>query len=165
MTNEKETYNHHKPESELSKIRKENNFQVPEKYFDELPLIIQERVGREKPLFNISNIIKFFTKPYRAVAVGSIVTIIMIGLFLFTNQEQNNSQTSFDISYEELIQVYPEVIEYMDDQVLIEFAAAWMDQEELYYFDYEFGFDSVSFQNELFPILSDDEISEILYNL
>ena len=57
------------------------------------------------------------------------------------------------------------MIEYMDDEILLEFAAAQMAQEDIDFIDYEFGFDSVLFQNDVIPQLSDEEISEIIYNL
>ena len=165
MTNKKETYDQNKVGSDLSTIRNENSFQVPENYFDELPQVIQEKIYKKKVQFDIGNFIHHFVKPYRFIAIGSIVAIILLGLFLFTNQEQDDSQTSFYISFEELVQEYPDMMEYMDDQDLIEFVAAQMTQQDLYYFDYEFGFDSILLQNEVFQHLSDEEVSEIIYNL
>ncbi len=71
----------------------------------------------------------------------------------------------YEISLEDLIQEYPEMIEYMDDEVLVEFAVAQMAQEDIYFIDFEFGFDSMLFQDDIIQHLSDEDISEIIFNL
>jgi hypothetical protein len=170
MTNKKETYNHNlnSPEKfgfELSKIKKENNFQVPENYFAELPQIIQEKANRKKAQFDMGSLLHYFLKPIRIIALGSVLVIIIVGLFLVKNQNQKDPQMAMEISFEELIQEYPEMVEYMDDHVLFELAATQMEQQDLDLIDYEFGFDSILLQNEVLQNLSDEEISEIIYNL
>lgn len=169
MTNEKMTYDdslnsQEKFGSELSKIKKENNFQVPENFFDELPQIIQEKVSQEHH-FRIENIINYFLKPYRAIAMGSIISLLILGLFFMPNQNNGNLQLSNEISLEDLIQLYPDVLEYMDDDVLVDFAAEEMTQEDIDFIDFELGFDAIIFQDDVIQHLSDEEISEIIYNL
>lgn len=170
MTNEKVTYNDNlnNPEefgSVLSKIKRENNFQVPENYFDELPQMIQEKVEHKEVRFSFESMFHYFLKPYRAIALGSMLAFFILGLFIITNQDQENLQISYEISLEDLIQEYPDMIEYMDDEVFLDFAAAQMAQEDIDFIDYEFGFDSIFYQDDVIPHLSDEEISEIIYNL
>ncbi len=170
MINEKVTYddNMNNPEkfgSELSKIKKENNFQVPENYFDDLPQMIQEKVNQKEVRFSFESMFLYFLKPYRVIALGSILALVILGLFIITNQEQENLQMPYEISLEDLIQEYPEMIEYMDDEVLVEFAVAQMAQEDIYFIDFEFGFDSMLFQDDIIQHLSDEDISEIIFNL
>ncbi len=168
MANKKEPYNNvtnpEEPGSELSKIKIEQNFQVPENYFVELPQIIQEKVIQRKVQFDMHSIFNYFTNPYRAVVLGSLLAVLLVGIFILSNQK-NENQISVEFSFEEMMEIYPDLIEYMDDQVLIEFVAVQMDQKEFDFIDYEIGFDSILIQNEVIPLLSDEEISEIIYNL
>lgn len=170
MVNGKVTYednlnNQESFNSELSKIEKENNFQVPENYFIELPQLIQDKIALKESDFNIEGMLFNFIKPYRAIALGSLLVLLILGLFFITNLNQDEFQISNDISFDDLIHEYPDMIENMDDQLLIEFAAAWMEKEDLDYFDFDYGFDSIQLHNEVFLQLSDDEISEIIFNL
>ena len=78
MTNEKETYdqglnNLEKFGSELSNIEKENNFQVPENYFADLPHLIQERVNNKSKKLDIGTLFYYFVKPKWAIAFGSLL--------------------------------------------------------------------------------------------
>ncbi len=169
MTNKNNKYHNLKnPEElahELSRINKENNFRVPKNYFDELPQNIQERVVREKHRVSMDNLFVYFRKPYSVFAIGSFVAAIFLVLFLVFNQHQKELQFSGDISFEDIMFEYPDMIEYMDEQILIEFAAAQMTQEEIDMMDYEFEFDSILFQNVELENLTDEEITEIIYNL
>lgn len=60
---------------------------------------------------------------------------------------------------------YPDMIEYMDDHLLIEFAAAQMNDLDMNMFDLEPGFDSILLEDEWILNISDEEIIEIMYNL
>lgn len=170
MTNEKETYdqglnNLEKFGSELSKIEKENNFQVPENYFADLPHLIQERVNNKSKKLDIGTLFYFFMKPKWAIAIGSLVVLLFIAFLFNTNQTQNFTQETFEISFEELMQEYPDMLEYIDDQVLFEFAATQMDQQDLDMMDFDFGIDSTYIQNEVIQHFSDEEVTEFIYNL
>ena len=170
MTNTKDKYNNNfsNPEEfghELSKIKKENNFQVPENYFDELPQQIKDRVTKKKFRFSIDNLYAYFTRPFRTIAIGSLVAVLIIGLIIISNQQQEDFQISVELSFDDMIQAYPEMIEYMDDNEMIEFAAAEMDGDAMGLIDLELGFDSILFQNELMQQVSDEELIEIMYNL
>lgn len=165
MTNENETYdqnlnNLEKIGSELSKIEKENNFQVPENYFADFPHIIQERINNRSKKLSISS---FFIKPKWAIAVGSLVVLLFIAFLL--NTSQNSTQETFEISFEDLMEEYPDMFESMDDQIVFEFAASQMDQQDLDMMGYDFGIDSTYFQSEVIQHLSDEEVTEIIYNL
>jgi len=94
-----------------------------------------------------------------------LVVLLFIAFFLNTNQYQNFTQETFEISFEELMQEYPDMLEYMDDQVLFEFAATQMDQQDLDMMDFDFGIDSSYIQNEVIQHLSDEEVTEFIYNL
>lgn len=168
MTNKKETYNNNfnNPEelgADLSMIRRENNFKVPENYFDELPQLIQKKAIQKKNQFDFGSIYNYFTKPFRIIIFGSLLAVLTVGVFIITHQ--NDDPFSTELSFEEMMNVYPEIIEYMDEQVLIEFAASQMNLQEINFNDYEFGFDSIQLQNEIIQHLSDEEFSEIIYNL
>lgn len=168
MTNKNDSYNKlNNPEKtgyELSKIKKENNFQVPENYFNELPQVIQQRVTQQKAQFIFINIFNYLTKPYRLIALSSLVVLLIVGVFFIANQKIED-QVFVEFSFEDIMEEYPEMIEYMDDQVLMEFAAVQMDDQEIDFFDYESGIDPMLSQDEVLQQLSDEEISEIIYNL
>lgn len=170
MTNNKDKYNNNlnDPEefaSELSKIKKENNFQVPENYFAELPQRIQEKATKKKVQFSFGNMYNYFTKPMQAIAVGSVMAIILIGLFVISNQKREDIQITVEISFEDIMQEYPYLIEYMDDHLLIEFAAARMNDLDLNILDLKPGFDLILLEDEWILNISDEEIIEIMYNL
>jgi len=170
MTNNKDKYNNNltNPEefaSELSKIKKENNFQVPENYFAKLPQSVQEKITKKKVQFSFGSIYNYFTKPVQVIAVGSVMTIILIGLFVIFNQKQEDIQITVELSFEDIMQEYPDMIEYMDDNLLIEFAAAQMNDHDMTMFDLEPGFDSILLEDEWILNISDEEIIEIIYNL
>ncbi len=170
MTNDKDKYNNNltNPEGftpELSKIKKENNFQVPENYFAELPQRIQKRATKKKVQFSFGSIYNYFTKPAQAIAVGSVMAIILIGLFVISNQKREDIQITSEISFEDIMQECPDLIEYMDDYLLIEYAAAQMNDLDMNMFDLEPGFDSILLEDEWILNISDEEIIEIMYNL
>lgn len=168
MINKKKSYNNlndsEESGPELYKINKEHNFRVPENYFDELPQIIQERVNRKKLRFTMDHLFIYFTKPIRLIPLVSLIAALFIGLFIVINQNQKELQLSGEITFEDIMIEFPDMIEYMDDEDLLEFAATQMTQQDIDMIDYEFGFDSILFQNEVFQHLSEDEITEILYN-
>ena len=89
MINKKVTYdaNMNNPEkfgSELSKIKKENNFQVPENYFDDLTQMIKEKVNQKEVRFSFESMFLYFLKPYRVIALGSMFALLILGLFIIT---------------------------------------------------------------------------------
>jgi len=167
MTNKNEKYNNINPEEsahEFLKIKKENNFQVPENYFEELPQKIQEKITRKKVRFLPGSGFNLFTKPARIIAVGSLLAIVVIGLFVIPGQNRKYAQQYIEISFEDIMKEEPGIIEYMDDQLLIEFASARMNQKEMDYINIDLGFDSILLQDDFFQYLTDEEISEIIYN-
>ena len=170
MTNDKDKYNNNltNPEGftpELSKIKKENNFQVPENYFAELPQRIQEKAAKKKVQFSFSSIYNYFTKPVQAIVVGSVMAIILIGLFVISNQKREDIQLTVEFSFEDILREYPDMIEYMDDHLLIEFVAARMNDLDMNMFDLEPGFVSILLEDEWILNISNEEIIEIMYNL
>lgn len=100
---------------ELSKIKKENPFRVPENYFDDFSARLQVRLEAEKSGVskNQSRIIQFL-KPALGLAAG-FVLIIMLAYWPLTkftaNQQANNSiETETDF----IDMVYATMVEGID---------------------------------------------------
>jgi len=81
---------------ELSKLKKENNFTVPESYFEELPLKVQERVHQKKTnvFFGFSELIR---KP--AYVISFAILLILIVSIPLTVAVLNNQKTTNQIAY------------------------------------------------------------------
>lgn len=118
--NEKEP---HSDNDELKKIapmlfslKKDTPFKVPVGYFDELPMLIQERVVKEKAVqsiwVRISNVL---FRPEIGWGSTSIAMLVLIGLLVLKN-ENAPQPTSMDIAEV----VYHEEIDNINEEALIE---------------------------------------------
>lgn len=114
----------------LSKIKKENPFSVPDNYFNELPMQIQERV-RQKRVFYPAVLIELLKKPAYALSFSLLLLLIIIIPFTIStyNSKLSNSQIAyqdFDITDIEYFEINEELLieaisaEEFDENELIE---------------------------------------------
>jgi len=66
----------------LSKIEKQNPFQVPERYFDTLPTIIQERCIKDKRA-SLSEWLQHILSPRILAPISAAIVLIIIGINFF----------------------------------------------------------------------------------
>lgn len=151
--------------SMLADIKKENPFRVPENYFDELPEKI--RIRLEKDGADAKGGIKMRPiKPLFYITSAAASILIFLSVWFFVNRAQEMPAALTGISFETLMTESPELIEYMDEQTLIDVLLVHSD-ETIEFGDVSSDLDS-SFTNEdIYDYLyDDDEISnELLYNL
>ncbi|MCK5822612.1 MAG: hypothetical protein KAG95_01315 [Bacteroidales bacterium] len=80
----------------LSKIKKENNFNVPDNYFDDFPSIVQERISKKSSTF-ISKFLFLILKP-QFIAAFSIVVIFFVSYSIFNSHKETNILSSNDVA-------------------------------------------------------------------
>ncbi len=80
----------------LSKIKKENSFKVPDNYFDDFPTIIQEKIST-KPTFSFSKYLFFIFRP-QFIAVFSLIVIFFVSYSIFNSHLKTNTLSSNDIA-------------------------------------------------------------------
>ncbi len=110
---------------ELSKIKKENSFKVPDNYFDDLPMKIQERILQKKSR-GYYNIFELLKKPAYAVSFSLVflmLIIIPLSISIYKDHGNNNQIAYgsleiadieyFEISEELLIEAIS--VEYFDE--------------------------------------------------
>lgn len=123
--------------NELPGAEKKNNFSVPDGYFDEFPLRMQEKIHqqRERYVFSLTDL---FRKPAYVVAFAAVLLLLIsIPLSLsIVNRQQMNQQIAyheiemaeldyFDISEEMLIEALSangeiaiEIIDETDQEIM-----------------------------------------------
>lgn len=104
----------------LEEIPRKQIFQVPERYFDELPGIIQSRIA-EKEYSPWWRVYLTPANGWRVAIVTAVVTLILVFSGVFNREVVNVSAESLlaDVSLEDLI----EYVEYSDistDEILAE---------------------------------------------
>ena len=80
----------------LSKIKKENNFKVPDNYFEDFPTIVQEKISK-KPSTFISRFLFFILKP-QFIATFSILVIFFVTYSILNTHKEVNILISNDIA-------------------------------------------------------------------
>ncbi len=80
----------------LSRIKKENNFKVPDNYFDDFPGTIQEKIST-KSSSCFSKYLFFIFKP-QFIVVYSLIAIFFVSYSIFNYHQKQNMLTSNDIS-------------------------------------------------------------------
>jgi hypothetical protein len=99
----------------LFSMPKKNTFKVPEGYFEELPLFIQNRLdGESKPSF-WNELYKAVFKPQTAWGAASIVALIVTGLLI------NNSQNNIIVNSQDIAEVlYHDEMNNIDEEIFVE---------------------------------------------
>lgn len=69
----------------LSKIEKQNPFQVPERYFDALPAIVQERCIKDKGA-SLSEWLQYILNPRILAPISVSIVLIAFGINFFISQ-------------------------------------------------------------------------------
>ncbi|MCF8367987.1 MAG: hypothetical protein K9G76_03020 [Bacteroidales bacterium] len=149
----------------LAGIQKNMNpFEVPVNYFETLPGKIQARINKEdQGNASDSRVIKFKSRYiYASLAAAMVALLVTFGIYFF----QEDTQDTFpEITLNDVLNDYPELIEYMDESLLIETILA-SSTGELDYSIIDFSNDSSITDEEIFDYLNDEDYSEeILYNL
>src|SRR4051794_13728819 len=72
-------------EENLSGLKKENNFQVPDGYFDKLPLQIQKRISKERSSL-VTNVLEWLVKPQVALVATMLIAVSIVGIVVFRNE-------------------------------------------------------------------------------
>jgi len=129
----------------LQNLKKENAFQVPEKYFDEFPLKIRNRIDSETEKNWFENIFRLL-KPQLKLAGGFIVLFLLaFSLFyIINNGKDNKKNTGIAETMDELdeISVYginddAEIIELLTSEENIGSEEAGSEEIMEYLLDYE----------------------------
>ncbi|MCD4736586.1 MAG: hypothetical protein K8R53_11120 [Bacteroidales bacterium] len=152
---------------ELSRIKKENPYEVPDGYFDTLHVSIQERI-KEKTGWNPARLLGyFFRRPVRLVLVTVLFTGIVLAFFVFRTSENNNNMLYVDMTWEELIYSDPGLIYNIDDETIVELYVA-AEGSEVDLDTYETGIlnDTNITEEMILDYLNDQDIStELIYEL
>ena len=87
---------------DLNKVEKKHIYQVPDKYFDELPGIIQAKVAKKPPFYQTSAFRIGFRYAF------PVACLLVIGIYLGFFRGQNQPSQSFEaliaeVSYEDLV--------------------------------------------------------------
>ena len=141
--------NHKKKPFKLDELPKSNVFTTPDRYFEELPTIVQTKAAASTKRSGALSLSPLF---YRLTAASLIVLVVAIGYFNISNTNTSTDIAGLidEVSTEELVA-------YLDDSDLStdEFLAM-VNIEELYQ-DYE---DDPSIQ-----LFEDEEIDELMDEL
>ncbi len=145
--------------SGLSFISKENPFIVPEGYFESLPTKISERIElkREEPFW--VKAFQLIKKPAYAAVLSLISIIIVASIFIFHKQNTDDTSLLSDITFNDLMNENPELIENMDVSLLIEAYASADNSSVQQYLDNQIDNDINVPQDQLINYLSDDPLN------
>lgn len=106
----------------LSKIDKTNPFVVPDDYFDNLPLIIQEKCIKKNNISSLSKIIEYFLIPKHSISLAfGMALIIVSSIFVFNNFNIVSSDTlNNSLSYIENIIKEDYDVNNIDESLIVE---------------------------------------------
>jgi hypothetical protein len=133
----------------FNEMKKENNFKVPDGYFDEFPLRMQERIDQEKKRsWNFSFSLQR-SKVTLAYAFASLILVITSIWFL---NNINETQNPYLFSNEEIAQIIDTEIMAYDEAMIIDafinsgadFSTLDMEGEE-----YDISIDDIDLENIL----------------
>lgn len=132
----------------LDDIDKKNKFEVPEGYFEDLPMKIQQRIEQEKKSPQTIQL------PVWSMALAASILLILSFVFIFNENEQSAEELLAEISQEELIAY----VDYFDLDVY-DIASAFPEDAELIEFEEMEMLDGLD--------MEDSSLDEILneYNL
>ncbi len=140
---------------------KENPFVVPEGYFNALPTKIQEKIAIVKHESFWSWAMKSIWKPAYAVTL-SVIAVLLVVTFLFFHRTSSTSSSSFsDITFNDLMNENPELVENMDESLLVEAFASVNSDASQQYLENQFDNDINVSQDKLIEYLSDDPDNSI----
>lgn len=152
--------------TQFSSIEKLNPFQVPDKYFEDLPSVIQEKAAQtEVSVF--SSMFKWVSgHPKYSISLG-MATISIVLLIVFISQPQNKSSVSFaDITIEDILIESPEFIYYMDESEIIDVMIALSDIDLNSFYLPDLETDNDITEEDLIDYLDNENFeTNILYNL
>lgn len=149
----------------VASLKRNNPFQVPENYFEELPDKIKARLEKNKT--NTKSGIKSRPiKPLFYITTAAASILIFLSVWFFTNREKEMPVSFTDITFETLMNESPELIEYIDENTLID-ALFVYSTEAIEFSDVSLDSDSSLTNEDIFEYLDNDEeiSSELLYNL
>lgn len=113
-----------KPESVSEDQKKmtgrKNSFKVPEHYFDELPVQIQNKIKAEEPVKQ-KNTVLVKNLVYSTIAAAAIIIILLVFSVLIPEKTQENKLQYTNNNYESAITDYLE--DNMDESALIEMSS------------------------------------------
>lgn len=166
--NPHEDFNWEETAPTLAKLKKRNPFNVPENYFEKLPIDILLRASHAKKVSFKGIITSVFHKP--AYQIGFAVAAVVIILFALFFDRLDFTKEAVpvlsEISLDDLLLERPDIIEYMDDYYFIETLIARLDQEMSFMQDQGFENDTSLSDDELLDYLSDEDFAtDILYEL
>ncbi len=145
----------------LSKIEKQNSFQVPERYFDTLPAIVQERCIKDKGA-SLSEWLQLILNPKVLAPVSVFIVLIAIGInyFISPPPQINEGDTLFSLEQLSAEDIYLtmeagdlyDIDEYLIVEALIEIESE-DDESNDEIIDYliENGIELSTIINELYP--------------
>lgn len=108
----------------LDDIDKKEVFQVPEGYFEDLPMRIQKRVDSEKPVTRQQFIPKW------GLALASSIALIVTFVFVFNNNGPSPEDMLAEVSQDELVA-------YLEQMELDEYEIASAFDEDMEIFETE----------------------------
>jgi len=127
-------------ENKLENIGKENPFDVPEGYFDDLPMAIQQKIQEKKGFHLITGWILAIRWQYK-VALAAAITIITVGvIFIIQDHKGQEGIYSLNVVWEDLIDETNIMVIDFDESMLIETLIAeanGVDNEPIFYEELE----------------------------
>ena len=152
---------------ELSKIKKDNPFKVPDDYFDKLPEAIREKVASvTKKISIFEQFLLRFKQPKYSITTGLAFILIVVALFVFIKPADKEIQFLSDITIDDILEESPELIYDMDESIILEVLFADNTDETYDYFESDIYNDTTINEDEIIDYLSDENFeTELLYNL
>jgi len=113
----------------LSKMKKDNPFKVPIDYFIELPQEIRKQTIEQKnPISFLDLMLQLLKQHKYAVSLSMISILVLLGLFMFKQQDSSFKQLSLDkISQQEINQFIAYNIDEFDEDMILQ--TALVDEE------------------------------------
>jgi hypothetical protein len=87
----------------LDDLPKKNIYQVPDRYFDQLPGVVMARVREKEAANNPVTISTFWRQPLLRVALASLALVLTFFIIFSTNSNQSNSSQSNSSSGSEVL--------------------------------------------------------------
>jgi hypothetical protein len=152
----------------LSGIKDRNPFVVPENYFGELPMRIQENISGKLPGVKKWQLSGYMLNP--KYSVTGLAAVLLIALFLWmTNSKNTNLDINMvlsEITYNDILEESPEIFEYIDESIYLEMVATLTNSDQNIIFLETFSSDSSISGQEILDYISDEILDdELIYNL
>lgn len=104
----------------LSTIKKDNYFNTPDQYFDELASTIQQKIQKDK---NQSfDLLKYLHKPQFALAASFFVLICISAFYFFQYNHNNNHLIAQNTSiyWDDILNENNAIVDKLDEALLVE---------------------------------------------